>query len=126
MSSLRIPRSVQVAFRDVKVPANDSGVRVNLSGYLNAGRRALPVLARSAPGSIAPGTSIGIGEQQVSILIAPAGGAVHGPVAFGGGDDFIQAEKTHQEDSYEGDPNQDVPPAGLQDGILHLRLQMLR
>jgi hypothetical protein len=112
--------------RGVKVPANASVVRVNLSGYLNAGRRALPGLARSAPGSIAPGTSIGIGEKQVSILIAPAGGAVHGPVAFGRGDDFIQPEKTHQEDSYEGDPNQDVPPAGLQDGILHLRLQMLR
>lgn len=118
-----IPRSVQVASRGLKVPANDSGLRVNLSGYLNAGRRALPVLARSAPGSIAPGTSIGIGEKQVSILIATAGGAVHGPVAFGGGDDFIQPEETHQEDSHEGNSNQEVPPAGLQDGILHLRLQ---
>jgi len=113
-----IPRSVQVASRGLKVPANDSGLRVNLSGYLNAGCRALPGLARGAPGA-----SIGIGEKQVSILIATAGGAVHGPVAFGGGDDFIQPEETHQEDSHEGNSNQEVPPAGLQDGILHLRLQ---
>jgi len=118
---LRIPSSVQVASRGVKVPANDSGLRVNLSDYLNAGCRALPGLARGAPGA-----SIGIGEKQVSILIAPAGGAVHGPGGFGGGDDFIQPEETHQEDSHERNRNQEVPPAGLQDGILHLRLQMLR
>jgi hypothetical protein len=59
----------------------------------------------------------------VSILIAPAGGAVHGPGGFGGGDDFIQPEETHQEDSDEWNSNQEVPPAGLQDDILHLRLQ---
>lgn len=62
----------------------------------------------------------------MSILIATAGGAFHGPVASGGGDDFIQPEKTHQEDSHEGDRNQEISPAGLQDGILHLRLQMMR
>jgi len=109
--------------RGVKVPANDSGERVNLSGYLDAGHRALPGLARNAPGSIAPRTPVGIGEEQVSVLIAPAGGAAHGPVAFGRGNNFIQPEETHQEDSHGGNGNQKVRPAGLQNGILHLRLQ---
>lgn len=123
-----IPVLHRTRSQGVKVPANGSGERVNLPGYLIAGRRALPGFARSVPGSIGPGSigpgaSIGIGEQQVPILIAPAGGAVHGSVAFGGGDDFIQPEETHQEDSHEGDRNQEVPPAGLQDGILHDRLQ---
>jgi hypothetical protein len=62
----------------------------------------------------------------VSVLVVTAERAFHGPVALGGGDDFIQPEKTHQEDAHKGDRDQEVPPAGLEDGILHLRLQMLR
>lgn len=59
----------------------------------------------------------------MSILIATAGGAFDCPLALGGGDNFIQPEKTHQEDSHEGDGNQEVPAGGLEDGIEHDRFQ---
>lgn len=82
------------------------------------GRLVLPGPARNAPG-----TSIRIGEKRVSVLIATTGGAVNRPVVSWSGDDLIQPEKSHQENSHQGDRNQEVPPAGLQNGFLHLRLQ---
>jgi hypothetical protein len=59
----------------------------------------------------------------VSILIATADRAFHGPGAFGGGDDFIQAEESQHDDSQEGNGQQKVQQAGLQNDILHERFQ---
>jgi hypothetical protein len=44
-------------------------------------------------------------------------------MVFGGGDDYVQPEETHQKDSHEWNSNQEVSPAGLQDGIVHNSLQ---
>jgi len=118
MSARDNPGPAPAACRGVRMPANASDLKVNLSGYLDMGCRALPGLARGAPGA-----SVGIGEQQVSILIAAAERALDGPRASGGGDDLIQAEKSYQEDSHEENGHQEVRPAGLQNDILHLRLQ---
>src|SRR5208337_2191421 len=82
--------------RVVKVPTNDSDLRVNPAGYLNVGLRALPGLARNAPRNV-KGAPIRVGEEQAAILIATASGAFDGPIAFGRGDNFIQPEKTRQE-----------------------------
>ncbi len=113
-----IPGAAQVAFPGIKAPANASVRRVNLRGYLFPGRRALFGLVRAAPGA-----SVGIGEKQKPILIATAGRAIDGLAAFGGGDQFIQPEETHQEDSHGRNGNQEGFPAGLQNGVLHDELQ---
>ena len=100
------------------MPANDSVRRVTLSGYLFPGRRALLGFVRAARGA-----SVGIGEKQAPIPIATAGRAFDGLAAFGGGDQFIQPEETHDEDSHEGNGHQKVFPARLQNGVLHDGLQ---
>jgi hypothetical protein len=70
-----------------------------------------------------PGTSVGIGEMQVSILVTTADASFHDLGAVGGGNDFIQPEDNHHEDPDERNGLEKVPQAGLQKGNVHGELQ---
>ena len=99
-------------------PVGAGIAKVNPCGYLDVGRRTLFGFARGAPGA-----SVGIGEKQAPILIAAAGRAFYGPGGSRGGDDCIQPEDSQQKESHKGNSSQEALPAGLQNGILHDRLQ---
>jgi len=74
---------------------------------------------------VAPGAAIGVGQEQVAVLIVarqPMGALAIAPSVGG---NLVKAEDTHQHHTHKGSCKKERFPAGLKGNILHPGLSAL-